>query len=114
MFFHRTSPLDPFLKAMQWIGQSQDPFTNFYTVFQPEDRVDDAETSELSQYMLVSYSEDQVDKYWPRVDKEKHVELKQIFNMTSLAIPSFKTRMEEFTDSPEHLEDLCSQVHNLL
>jgi hypothetical protein len=106
--------LDPFLKAARWIGRSQDPFTNFYTVFQPEERVGDAETSELSQYVLVSYSEDRVDKYWPRVDKEKHAELTRIFNITSSAIPGFKTRMEEFTDSPEHLEDLCSKVRNFL
>jgi hypothetical protein len=29
----RTSPLDPYLKVSRWIARSEDPFTNFYSVF---------------------------------------------------------------------------------
>jgi hypothetical protein len=29
----RSSPLDPYLKASRWIARSEDPFTNFYSVF---------------------------------------------------------------------------------
>lgn len=49
----RASPLDLFLKAAWWIGQSQDSFTNFYAVFHAtlwadkEDEDNDAQAKQL-------------------------------------------------------------------
>jgi hypothetical protein len=33
IYLYRTTPLDPFIKASRWIARSQDPFTNFYSIF---------------------------------------------------------------------------------
>lgn len=33
---YRSSPLVPFLKVARWIGRSQDPFINFFAVFQAQ------------------------------------------------------------------------------
>jgi hypothetical protein len=44
----RTTPLDPFIKAARWIGRSQDPFVNFFAVFQAQyDETPDPEDEEL-------------------------------------------------------------------
>jgi hypothetical protein len=33
-YLDRTTPLDPFITAARWIGRSQDPFINFFALFQ--------------------------------------------------------------------------------
>jgi hypothetical protein len=32
-YLTRSSPLDPYLKLARWIARSEDPFTNFYSIF---------------------------------------------------------------------------------
>lgn len=54
---------------------------------------------------------DRKDKYWHRIDEEKRKDLLRIYNITSSIIHGFKTRMEEFLDNPERLEELCSRVY---
>jgi len=44
------------------------------------------------------------------VDEAKRKELVRIGNLTASVIPGFKAWMDEFMESPEHLEELCSKA----
>jgi hypothetical protein len=46
------------------------------------------------------------------MDEVKRKDLARIYNVMSLIVPRFKARMEEFLESPEHLDELCSRVRN--
>lgn len=45
-----------------------------------------------------------------RADEAKQKELDRIYNLVSLMVPGFETRMEEFSESPELLDELCTRV----
>jgi hypothetical protein len=44
--FARINALDPYLKLAKWIGRSQDPFVNFYTIFYTGLLLDGADNDE--------------------------------------------------------------------
>lgn len=44
------------------------------------------------------------------LDEAQEEHAVRAYKLISTAIPSFKSRIEEFTDSPESLDELCRQV----
>lgn len=59
MLLYRTTPLDPFIKVARWIGRSQDPFTNFYSIIyttlneDEESHSSDSEVESASRYCML-------------------------------------------------------------